>query len=81
MNQFRTSPKNSLWRRVPIGFRIDHRPNGTVKVSLETSFEFTDASLNLLHRQVLRDYKDARRSVRAHNRRICCRVSTSAGAN
>lgn len=70
MSPFKPSSNGSHWTRIPIGFRIEPLSNGGLEVTLETSNEAGARPLTALHRQILRDYKEARRSVRDHNRRI-----------
>jgi hypothetical protein len=50
--------------RLPIGYRIQPRPDGSVSVVLETIAVAPGTPLGPKHRQILLDYKDARRSTR-----------------
>ncbi len=59
-------------RRVPIGYRIVHRPDGTKEVHLETAFVAPpgpSVTLSSSQRRVLDDYKASRRAARVSNRR------------
>ena len=65
--------------RLPIGYRIQNREDGTLAVVLETIESPGPARLRAVHYRVLDTYKAARRSARARNREIQLSGTSSDG--
>ncbi len=56
--------------RLPIGYRILTREDGTLAVVLEIIDASIDVPLSPVHRRGLDDYRAVRRAVRAYNREL-----------
>ena len=79
MTPFTPYPMECQRRRIPVGYRLQTMPDGTYEVVLETQSEILGTPLGPSYRQVISDYKNARRSIRAYNRSIRGRVPGTNG--